>query len=204
MLPQSRRAGLSLDRNDFLVARHAQGHKVSARENLALFSCSTPKRTHIISRMRGSPRVNTSHSEANGQGLRTGRAVRFIFGVFLAGVSAYLIGLWFIWGVTASKWIGIDSMAAQMERLNSRSRLAGYVALTLQILALWIFPPKQTQTDLLGGGCRGVLSYPEEPEPTPSGERHGNATAYALRSYSLAPLVSSYYISQSVGCPPEP
>jgi len=82
--------------------------------------------------------------------------------VFLTAVSAYLSGLWFIIGVTASKLIGLDSMAAQMEKLNSRSRLMGYLALTLQVLAFWVFPPKQAQTDLLGGACRGVLSYPEE------------------------------------------
>jgi hypothetical protein len=81
--------------------------------------------------------------------------------VFLTAVSAYLGGLWFIWGVTASKWIGLDSMAVEMEKLNSRSRLAGYLALILQVLAFWVFPPKQAQPGLLGA-CRGVPSYPEE------------------------------------------
>ena len=53
-------------------------------------------------------------------------------------------------------------MAVQMEKLNSQSRLVGYLALTLQILAFWIFPPKQAQPGLLGGASRGVLSYPDE------------------------------------------
>jgi hypothetical protein len=112
--------------------------------------------------------------------------VRIILAVFLTAVSAYLSGLWFIMGVTASKWIGLDSMAAQMEKLNSRSRLMGYLALTLQLLAFWVFPPKQGQPGLLGGACQGVLSYPEE---TPSNvlwqtawERYGIRLAFLILS----------------------
>lgn len=80
----------------------------------------------------------------------------------LTAVAAYLTVLWFTWGVTASKWIGLNSMAAQMEKLNRQSGLAGYPALTLQVLAFWVFPPKQAHPGFLGGASRGVLSYSEE------------------------------------------
>ena len=108
--------------------------------------------------------VDTSHSQSGGQVFRTGRTARIIFALFITVVSAYLSALWFIWGVTAGKWIGLDSMAAQMERLNSRSRLAGYLALVLQFIAFWIFPPKHRQVGFPGSGRQGVLSYPGEPQ----------------------------------------
>jgi hypothetical protein len=121
-----------------------------------------------------------------GRASRTGRIVRIIMAVFLTAASSYLCGLWFFWGVTASKWIGLDSMAAQMERLNSQSRLAGYLALTLQVLAFWVFPPKQAQPGLHAGACRGVLSYPDE-APTSAlwqtaWERYGIRLAFLILS----------------------
>lgn len=107
-------------------------------------------------------RVNIAHATAHSQDRRASQGVRMVFAVLLIGVSAYLVGLWFIWGVTASKWIGLDSMAAQMQTLNNRSRLAGLFALILQIVSFWIFPPKRAQQGLLGSGYRVFLSYPEE------------------------------------------
>jgi hypothetical protein len=107
-------------------------------------------------------RTKPAHSALRGRASRTSRTVRIILAVFLTAVSACLGGLWFIMGVTASKWIGLDSMAVQMEKLNTQSRLMGYLALTLQVLAFWVFPPKQAQPGLLSGACQGTLSYPNE------------------------------------------
>ena len=141
---------------------------------------------HLSSLVEHSPRVEPSRSALRGRASRTGRTLRIMLAVFLTAVSAYLSGLWFIIGVTASKLIGLDSMAAQMEKLNSRSRLMGYLALTLQVLAFWVFPPKQAQTDLLGGACRGVLSYPEETRTNAlwqtAWERYGIRIAFLILS----------------------
>ncbi len=128
--------------------------------------------------------VNVSYSTARSPDRSSGQRGRIVFAVFLTGVSAYLTGLWFIWGVTASKWIGLDSMASQMQTLNGRSRLAGYVALLLQFVAFWVFPPKRAQQALLGSGYRGFLSYPEEARTDivwrAAWERYGRRLAFLV------------------------
>jgi hypothetical protein len=75
-------------------------------------------------------------------------------------------------------------MAAQMQTLNGRSRLAGYFALLLQFVAFWVFPPKHGQQALLGGEYRGVLSYPEEARTDTvrraAWERYGRRLAFLV------------------------
>ena len=62
----------------------------------------------------------------------------------------------------------------------------GYLALTLQVLAFWIFPPKQAQTGLLGGARQDVLSYPGETQNNAlwqtAWERYGIRIAFLIFS----------------------